>query len=64
MQLITTHPATNPAHHPFEGADLTTLDDEAIVDFFAEAGLAIDIIDHCTDVSCPVCFGRRAPRAA
>jgi hypothetical protein len=63
MQLITTEP--DGFHQVSEGsADLTTLDDRAIMDFFAEAGLEVDIIDHCADVSCPECFGRRAPRAA
>lgn len=54
MQLLTTQ-------HP---TDLTALDDAAIEDFFAGAGLAIEVVDHCPDASCPQCFGRRPAKAA
>lgn len=63
MQLITAHPE-DTSRGSGHGVDLTTLDDRAIVAFFAEAGLDVDIIDHCGEVSCPECFGRRATRAA
>jgi hypothetical protein len=54
MQLITTSPPE----------DLTALDDASIAAFFAGAGLAIEVVDHCPDASCPTCFGRRPAKAA
>jgi hypothetical protein len=54
MQLITSHPYV----------DATTLDDPAIEALFARAGLPVEVVDHCHDVSCPDCFGRRRAKAA
>jgi hypothetical protein len=54
MQLITTTPTT----------DLTTLDDDALEAYFADAGLAVSVLPHCDDVTCPVCFVPANPARA
>ncbi|MGI9667460.1 MAG: hypothetical protein ACR2N2_10205 [Acidimicrobiia bacterium] len=46
MQLI--HTATP--------ADLTTVGDAALETWFAEAGLGVEVVDHCDAASCPICF--------
>ena len=43
--------------------DLMTLSDAEIEGFFAEFGLGVDVVDHCPEASCPVCF-RPAPAKA
>ncbi len=44
--------------------DLTTLPDTAIEGFFAEFGLDVEVIDHCPDASCPICFSPAPAKAA
>ena len=52
MQLITTTERTGALGWS----------DEAIEAFFASAGLAVEVVEHCSDASCPDCF--RPARAA
>ena len=52
MQLITNETAA------------TVIDDDALVDMFAQAGLSVAIVDHCDDASCPVCFAVAPAQAA
>lgn len=40
------------------------LDDGALVDLFAEAGLTVEIVPTCGDASCPSCFPVAPARAA
>jgi hypothetical protein len=54
MQLVNTTPTT----------DLTTLDDEALEAYFADAGLTVSVLTHCDDATCPVCFARKRPARA
>lgn len=37
--------------------------DQAIVEWFAEAGLSVDVVEHCPDASCQRC-GQTLDRAA
>jgi hypothetical protein len=53
MQLV---PNTYPT-------DLTVLTDDTVEALFAEMGLDVEVVDHCDDASCPVCF-RPAPAKA
>jgi hypothetical protein len=36
----------------------------AIVDWFAEAGLTVEVVDHCSDPACARCRSGRLNRAA
>lgn len=36
----------------------------AIVDWFAEAGLTVEVVDHCSDRTCARCRSSRLDRAA
>ena len=38
--------------------------DEDLVALFADAGLTVEPLATCSDVSCPVCFAGPAVRAA
>jgi hypothetical protein len=37
---------------------------QAIVDWFAEAGLTVEVVDHCSDATCARCWNSRLDRAA
>jgi hypothetical protein len=41
-----------------------TQSSQAIVDWFAEAGLTIEVVDHCSDAACARCRSSRLDRAA
>ena len=54
MQLVsTTHTA-----------DLTTWIDTDVEAFFAAEGLAVEVVEHCSDATCPSCFDTEAPAKA
>ena len=59
MQLITT---SDP--QDLVALDLVALDDESIEAYFAEAGLTVEVVEHCDDLTCPACMGSRPARAA
>lgn len=40
------------------------LSDDELVELFANAGLGVDLVAHCDDVSCPVCFAALPAKAA
>ncbi len=37
---------------------------EALVVMFEDAGITVEVVPHCTDLSCPVCFPETAAEAA
>lgn len=37
---------------------------QAIVNWFAEAGLTVEVVDHCSDAACARCGSSRLDRAA
>ena len=47
-----------------ESSGRTVLDDAAIVDLFTDAGITVEVVAHCDDASCPVCFGWSPAKAA
>ncbi len=49
---------------PPQTADLTTVSDSDLQAIFASAGLAVDVVAHCSTADCHVCFAEAAARAA
>jgi hypothetical protein len=62
MNLVTT--ASTAIPQPSRATDLTTLDSHELEAWFAEAGLVVTDVAHCTSASCPVCFGHDISEAA
>ena len=52
MQLITTNTSVDDTA------------DEALAAMFEAAGLSIEVVAHCDDASCPVCFVAAPAQAA
>lgn len=44
--------------------DLTSFDDATIETYFARAGLAVAVVDHCNHATCPLCFVTRSTTRA
>lgn len=40
------------------------LSDDELVGLFTSAGLGVELVDHCDDGSCPVCFAALSAKAA
>ena len=38
--------------------------DEELIDLFATAGITVEPVDHCNDLTCPTCFGAVPAKAA
>ncbi len=50
--------------HTTHTTDLTTRMDADIEAFFAQEGLAVEVVEHCMDATCPECFTAAAPARA
>ena len=44
--------------------DLLTKSDTDLEAFFADAGLEVKVVIHCSDATCPTCFASNPAKAA
>ena len=50
--------------HTTHTTDLTTWMDADVEAFFTQEGLAVKVVEHCNDATCPECFAAAAPARA
>lgn len=50
--------------HTPDSTDLMTLSNTDLEAFFADAGLAGEVVDNCDDARCPTCFAATPAKAA
>lgn len=48
-------------HTTEKADDLLTMSDSDLESWFAEAGLAVEAVPHCSTAGCTECFPDRAP---